>query len=190
MLAGVLVRSFQGPDREETMPRNLRTALRAVCLLLIAGTGLAACASGEDRAEMQASAKLQDGKILLRVDDIPPGRALLAMVLVEPSGRETPAKERRRLVEEVLEAAPEPESEDAEEGTWDGILSYVALDGLFEQEPELRQVKYLEAEITPKDLLRYVVDYRDSRIELRYRNAEGREGLLTIPAPGPARTIP
>ncbi len=139
---------------------------------------------------MHASAKLQDGKILLRVDDIPPGRALLALVLVEPSGQETPAKERRRLVEEVLEPAKESDAGDDEEGTWDGILSYVALDDLFDDEPELRQVKYLEAEITPKDLLRYVVAYRDARIELRYRNAEGQEGKLTIPAPGPERTGP
>lgn len=134
---------------------------------------------------MHASAHLQDGKILLRVDDIPPGRALLAMVLVEPSGQETPAKERRLLVEEVVDASPEAGSEEDEEDSSGGILSYVALDGLFDDEEEPRQVRYLEAEITPKDLLRYVVEYRDSRIELRYRNAEGKEGLLTIPAPGP-----
>jgi len=159
------------------MPRNLCAPLRAVCLLAIAIVGLPSCAGSDDTPDMSASAALEDSKVRVRVDDIPPGRALLAIVLIDPRGKETPARKRRQMTEEVREEAPEEDS--------DGILSYVTLDFLFDGGEEVRNVEYLSAEITPKDLLRYVVEYEQSRIEVRYRNARGEKGILTIPAPGP-----
>ncbi len=138
---------------------------------------LPACAGSDKAPEMHASARFEDGKIHLRIDDIPPGRAVMAIVLVDPRGRERSARRRRLETEEIR-------TEPAEEKSY-GILSYITLAFLFDRSEEVRNVEYLAAIIKPKDLLRYVVEYQDSRLEVRYREVRGEQGILTIPAPGP-----
>lgn len=136
---------------------------------------------------MQASAALDDGKVAVRVDDIPPGRAILAMVLVDPEGKETPARNRQLVTrEEGSGGASGPGvGVGASGGSSSGISPYISLGYILNLGRDERRSQYLTAEITPEDMLRYASEYRDSRIEVRFRDAEGSDGLLTIPAPPP-----
>ena len=160
------------------MARIRVSPLKALGLPILVLAWLPGCAGSDEAKQMQASARLEGGQIQVRVEDVPPGRALLAIVLVDPGGKQTPARQRRLETEQIRE-------EPAAEGESEGILSYVTLDFLFDGSEEVRNVEYLAAVIKPKDLLRYVVEYQDSRIEVRYSNARGEKGKLTIPAPGP-----
>ncbi|WP_299397676.1 hypothetical protein [Pelagibius sp.] len=163
------------------MARILGTVLKTVCVLAILG----ACASPVEPPLMRASASAEAETLKLRVDDIPPGRQILALVLVDPQGGETPARDREVVTRQTGSggAAGPGIGVGATGGSSSGIRPYISLGYLFRGSREERRSQYLTAEIPVAEPERYRSGYRDWRIEVRYRDPEGRDGLLTLAAP-------
>ena len=165
------------------MPRIPAAVLKAVCVLSF----LAACGTSDPPPLMRASAEAADGGLQVRVDEIPPGRAILAIVLIDPQGAETPARERQYFTrEEGSGGASGPGiGVGATGGSSSGIMPYITLGYFFSGDGEERRSRYLTGRIKLTDPEAYAVAYRFWHIEVRYRDAAGRSGLLTLAAPAP-----
>lgn len=157
--------------------------LRAVCLLTI----VSACATAAEPPLMRASAKAEAGKLQVRVDDIPTGREILALVLIDPRDGETPARNRQIVTREQGSggASGPGIGVGATGGSSSGVKPFISLGYIFSSRRDERRSRYLTAEIPLADPDAYQADFRASRIEVRYRDVEGGDGLLTLAAPPP-----
>ncbi len=165
------------------MPRILCAVLSTVCLLIILG----ACASPGEPPVMRASATAEARQIQIRVDDLPPGREITDVVLIDQSGEETPARDRQIVTREVGGggASGPGVSVGATGGSSSGVKPFISLGYIFSSRRDERRSRYLTAVIPLADPEAYGSGFRDARIEVRYRDLEGGEGLLTLAAPPP-----
>ncbi|WP_422369227.1 hypothetical protein [Pelagibius sp.] len=165
------------------MPRILCAVLSTVCLLTILG----ACAGPSDPPVMRASAAAEARQIQIRVDDLPPAREITDVVLIDPEGKETKARDRQIVTREVGDggASGPGVSVGATGGSSSGVKPFISLGYIFSSRRDERRSRYLTAVIPLADPEAYDSGFRDSRIEVRYRDAEGGEGLLTLAAPPP-----
>ena len=148
---------------------------------------LAACASAPETPVMRAAAKAEATKLQLRIDDIPPGREIVAVVLVDPQEAETPARNREIVTrEEGSGGAGGPGIRaGATGGSSSGVKPFISLGYIFSSRKDERRSRYMTAEIPLRDPDLYRAGFRDWRIEVRFRDPEGDSGLLTLAAPPP-----
>ena len=179
----------------KSMARILLRVLRAVRLPTVRSTtaavllaALAACAGpAKPPPAMHVSASVAERTLRLAVRDIPPGRELTELVLVDAGGRETPARRRERTVREESSGgnAGPGVAVGASGGSASGVDPYISLGYLFRNDDKTRRSQRITAEIPIADPAAYAAGYRDWRIEVRYRDHLGDLQRVSIPAPAP-----
>jgi len=166
-------------------PSAVITARRAVVLFALLAT---ACAGErEPPRSMHVSVSLVEQVVRLAVRDIPPGREITALVLVDGGGGETPARDREILTREQGSGgnAGPGVGIGASGGSSSGISPYISLGYLFRNDETSRRSRSMTAEIPLADPAAYAAGYRDWRIVVRYRDQLGELQSLSVPAPPP-----
>ncbi|MGF1594927.1 MAG: hypothetical protein ACFCUW_16715 [Kiloniellaceae bacterium] len=161
---------------------------KALAALLALGALLAGCAGSEEAARpMHIAARIDGEMVRLAVENIPPGREITALVLVDPAGGETPARERELVTRETGSGgnAGPGVGIGASGGSSSGIRPHISLGYLFRADDTIRRSQRMTAEIPLPDPAAYAAGWRDWRIELRYRDQLGEPQRAGIPAPPP-----
>ena len=154
---------------------------------LCAAVLLAACAGDAPPRPMHVAARVVDGEIRLDVSDIPPGREIIALALVDPRGAEIPARDREVITREQAgggNAGPGV-GIGASGGSSSGIRPYISLGYLFRADDDVQRSQRLTGRIPIPDRERYAAGYRDWRVVVRYRDQLGALREAGIPAPPP-----
>ncbi len=166
----------------------LRVVRRPMIGVLLLAAGLAACSGGgEAPRPMHVSAQTAGEILELRVDHIPPGREIIDLVLLDPGGGETLARDRQIITrEEGGDSFSGPAvSVGASGGSSSGVNPFVSLGYLFRGKEPQRRSRRLVATLPIPDPAAYAAGYRDWRVELRYRDELGEVQRVQIPAPAP-----
>ncbi len=161
---------------------------KALAALLALGAVLAGCAGSEEAVRpMHIAARVDGEMVRLAVENIPPGREITALVLVDPAGGETPARERELVTRETGSGgnAGPGVGIGASGGSSSGIRPHISLGYLFRADDTTRRSQRMTAEIPLPDPAAYAAGWRDWRIELRYRDQLGEPQRAGIPAPPP-----
>lgn len=179
------------------MARILCAVLSAVCRPLILGrllavplTGLllAACAADEGPRPMHIATQVEDQAVKVEVEEIPPGREITALVLIDAAGRETPARDRELITREEGyggNAGPGV-GVGASGGSSSGVRPFISLGYIFGGgSGEVRRSRRMTAEIPLADPAAYAAGWGDWRVELRYRDELGELQRVSVPAPAP-----
>jgi hypothetical protein len=179
-------------DPRKTMARNLSAVTKPPVgrrlALLVPFILLAGCAAGsQPPPAMHVSARLDGQTIRLAVRDIPPGREITAVVLVDAAGAETPATAREVVTREEGSGgnAGPGVGIGASGGSSSGISPRISLGYLFRDDDTVRRSRRMTAEIPLPDPAAYRAGYRDWRIVLRYSDHLGSPQRINIPAPAP-----
>lgn len=160
----------------------------AVAVAVLAAVLLSACAGSSDPPRpMHVSARAGAAVLDLAVENIPPGREITGLVLVDPAGGETPARDRELITREEGSGgnAGPGVSVGASGGSSSGINPFISLGYLFRGDGTTRRSRRLTARIPLVDPAAYAEGYRDWRIEVRYRDQLGESQQVSIPAPAP-----
>ncbi len=163
--------------------------LPAVPVLVLA---LAACAGDDAPRPMHLAAQMTGDTVRLDVREIPPDREILALLLVDPAGRETPARDRELITREESSGgnAGPGVGVGASGGSSSGIRPYISLGYLFRGDDDVRRSKRLTASIPLTDTgvspAAYAEYYRDWRVVVRYRDRLEEAQQVSIPAPPPS----
>jgi hypothetical protein len=178
------------------MPRFLFAVLSAVGMPMVPRLGacllvptlLAACA-GSDSAPrpMHIDAHVEGPVLEVEVSEIPPGREITTLALIDPQGRETPARSRELVTREEGgggNAGPGV-GVGASGGSSSGVRPYISLGYLFSGDDEVRRSQRMTAEIPLPDAAAYAAGWRDWRVALRYRDQLGTSQEVSVPAPAP-----
>jgi len=162
------------------------TVAVAACVLL-AGALLTGCASDEAPPPMHVAARVENDTVKLTVDNIPPGREIVALVLIDDGGRETAARERERITRESGSGgnAGPGVGVGATGGSSSGVRPFISLGYLFSSGETTRRSQRMTAEIPLVDPEAYRAGFRDWRIVARYRDQLGDAHEVSIPAPAP-----
>jgi hypothetical protein len=163
------------------------TVVRPAAALLL-GALLAGCA-GDDSARrpMHIAARVEGETVKVEVSEIPAGREITALVLVDAAGRETAALNRELITREESgggNAGPGV-GVGASGGSSSGIHPYISLGYLFRGDDTTRRSQRMTAEIPLPDPAAYAAGYRDWHLDLRYRDQLGEPQQASIPAPAP-----
>ena len=156
--------------------------------MLAAAVVLAACADASERPRpMHVRAQVVAAAVDLAIDNIPPGREITALVLVDPQGGETPARNRELFTREEASGgnAGPGVAVGASGGSSSGISPYLSLGYLFRGDDRVQRSRRLTAEIPLTAPGAYAAGYRDWRIEVRFRDQLGEQQRLSVPAPAP-----
>ena len=149
---------------------------------------LAACGTAEPPPPMHVSAEVVAETLGLSVTHIPPSREITALVLVDPGGQETPARDRQVITREEGGGgyAGPGVSVGATGGSSSGVNPFISLGYLFTGGDEPRRSQRMTAEIPLPDPAAYAAGYRDWRVVVRYRDQLGEPREVSIPAPPPS----
>lgn len=170
--------------------RTNPAAFPALFLALLLALGpLAACAGRDDGRPppMHVSAEVAQQKLRVTVDNIPRGREITDLLLIDPAGGATQARERELTTRETASGgnAGPGVAVGATGGSSSGINPYISLGYLFRGSGEVERSRRLTGEIPLPDPAAYAAGYRDWRIELRFRDQLGEPQSVQIPAPAP-----
>lgn len=121
------------------------------------------------------------------VEEIPPGREITALALVDPAGQEILARDREVSTREVSSGGNAGPSigVGATGGSSSGINPFISLGYLFRADDTVHRSQRMTARIPLPDPARYAAGYRDWRIEVRYRDQLGEPQQVSVPAPAP-----
>lgn len=179
----------------ETMTRILFAALSTVRLPpvgrplagLVLGALLAGCAGDDAPRPMHIAARVEDQAVQVEVSEIPPAREVIALVLVDAAGGETPAREREMITREEGSGGNVGPGVGigASGGSSSGVRPFISLGYLFGGGGEVRRSQRMTATIPLADPAAYAAGYRDWRVELRYRDQLGEPQQVSVPAPAP-----
>lgn len=160
---------------------------RALAGALLPGILLAGCAGEPEPRPMHIDSRVDDATLQVSVEDIPPGREITGLVLVDPAGRETPAREREIINREVGSGgnAGPGVGIGATGGSSSGVRPFISLGYLFRGDDTVRRSRRMTAEIPLPDPETYAAGYRDWRVVLRYRDRLGEPQQVSVPAPTP-----
>lgn len=154
---------------------------------LVAGM-LGACAGPDETPRpMHISAQVEAKRLQVTVDNIPAGREITELLLFDPSGTATRARERELSTRETGSGgnAGPGVAVGATGGSSSGINPYISLGYIFRGSDSVRRSQRLTGEIPLSDPEAYAAGYRDWRIEVRYRDQLGTPQSVRIPAPAP-----
>ncbi|GAB4226399.1 MAG: hypothetical protein Tsb0032_32740 [Kiloniellaceae bacterium] len=150
---------------------------------------LGACAGQDDARPrpMHISAVAEGEKLRVTVDNIPPGREITELLLIDPAGSATLSREREIVTRETGSGgnAGPGVSVGASGGSSSGINPYISLGYLFRGSERVERSRRLTGEIPIPKPAAYAAGYRDWRIELRYRDQLGEPQSVQVPAPAP-----
>lgn len=148
---------------------------------------LAGCAGDEPPRPMHIAAEVEGRAVQVEVTEIPPGREITGLVLVDAAGRETPAREREISTREVSSGGNVGPGVGigASGGSSSGIDPFISLGYIFGGDSEVRRSQRMTASIPLGDPAAYAETYRDWRVELRYRDQLGELRRASVPAPAP-----
>jgi len=154
---------------------------------MLLGVLLAACASDTAPRPMHIDARVEGQVLEVVVSEIPAGREITCVSLIDGSGRQTPARERELVTREESSGgnAGPGVGVGASGGSSSGIRPYISLGYLFSGDDEVRRSQRLTAEIPLSDPGAYAAGYRDWRVVVRYRDQLGELQEVRIPAPPP-----
>jgi hypothetical protein len=163
------------------------SAVRRPTIVVLACALLSGCASDKPPPPMHVAARVESDTVKLTVDNIPPGREITALVLVDDRGGETPARERELITRESGGGGNSGPGVGvgASGGSSSGIHPYISLGYLFSGSDTARRSQRMEAEIPLPDPAIYRAEYRDWRVVVRYRDQLGETREAGIPAPAP-----
>lgn len=163
------------------------SAIRLPTVALLATLLLAGCAVDEAPPPMHVGARVEDDSVKLTVENIPPGREITALVLVDDRGRETAARDREVITRETGSGgnAGPGVGIGASGGSSSGVRPFISLGYLFGGGETTRRSQRMTAEIPLSDPAAYAAGYRDWRIVVRYRDQLGEAREVGIPAPAP-----
>lgn len=161
--------------------------VRTAGIALVLAALLAGCAGDDAPRPMHISGRVEAGTVNVEVADIPPGRDITALVLVDPAGHETPARDREVITREESSGgnAGPGVGIGASGGSSSGIRPFISLGYLFSGDSEVRRSQRLTASIPLDDPAAYAQGYRDWRVKLRYRDQLGEPQQISVPAPAP-----
>lgn len=155
---------------------------------LLCGLLVAACAGDDGPRPMHIATTVEGQAVKVEVTDIPAGREITDLVLVDSAGRETPARDRELITREEGyggNAGPGI-GLGASGGSSSGIRPFISLGYIFGGgSQELRRSQHMTAEIPLDDPQRYAAGWRDWRVVLRYRDELGELQQVSVPAPVP-----
>lgn len=136
---------------------------------------------------MHISSRVADQKLAVTVENIPAGRAITELLLIDPAGGTTQARERELSTRETSSGgnAGPGVSVGATGGSSSGVHPYISLGYLFRGNERVERSRRLTGEIPIPDPAAYAAGYRDWRIELRFRDQLGQPQSVQIPAPAP-----
>lgn len=148
---------------------------------------LSGCAGDEAPPPMHVAARVENDTVKLTVENIPPGREILTLALLDGRGGETPARERELITRESGSGgnAGPGVGVGATGGSSSGIKPYISLGYLFSSGETTRRSQRMTGEIPLPDPAAYREGYRDWRIVVRYRDQLGETREVSIPAPAP-----
>lgn len=182
-----------GPKVRKTMTQMLSFVLSLVrrpttpaTLAMLAL--LAACAGQEETPRpMHISSRVADQKLAVTVDNIPAGREITDLLLIDPAGAATPARERELSTRETGSGgnAGPGVAVGATGGSSSGINPYISLGYIFSGSERVERSRRLTGEIPIPDPAAYAAGYRDWRIEVRFRDRLDRLQSVQVPAPAP-----
>jgi len=167
-----------------TVRRPLITALLPSVLL----TGvLSACAGDDGPRPMHLDTRVEDRTVKIEVTEIPTGREITGLALIDGAGRETPARERELITREESSGgnAGPGIGVGATGGSSSGVNPFISLGYIFSGDGEVRRSRRMTAEIPLADPAAYAAGWRDWRVELRYRDELGEAQRVSVPAPAP-----
>lgn len=148
-----------------------------------------ACAAPEDRQPrpMHIAAQVADQKLTVTVDNIPAGREITDLLLIDPAGGTTQARERELSTRETGSGgnAGPGVAVGASGGSSSGINPFISLGYIFRGSDSVRRSRRLTGAIPLPDPAAYAAGYRDWRIEVRFRDQLGTPQSVQIPAPAP-----
>lgn len=162
--------------------------LPALLAWAVAAGVLGACATRDDAPRpMHISSRVADQKLTVTVDNIPAGRVITELLLIDPAGDATQARERELSTRETASGgnAGPGVSVGAVGGSSSGVHPYISLGYLFRGSERVERSRRLTGEIPIPDPAAYAAGYRDWRIELRFRDQLGTPQSVQIPAPAP-----
>jgi len=176
--------------RAEIMAQILCSVLKAVSRPTILATAalLAACSSAAEKPRpMHVAVQAEAETLDLSVENIPPGREITSLVLVDAAGNETPARDRRLITREEGRGGYSGPgvSVGATGGSSSGVNPFISLGYLFSGGDTTRRSRRMTAEIPLPDPAAYAAGYRDWRVVVRYRDQLGDAREVSIPAPAP-----
>ena len=143
------------------------STVRRLTISLPAVAVLAGCAADTPPPPMHVAARVENETVKLAVENIPTGREIVALVLVDDRGGETPARQRELITRQT------------------GSRPHVSLGYLFRGSDTATRSQRMTAEIALPDPAAYGAGYRDWRIVVRYRDQLGEVREVAIPAPAP-----
>lgn len=149
---------------------------------------LGACAEREAPPRpMHISSQVVDQKLAVTVDNIPAGREITELLLVDPAGGTTQARERELSTRETGSGgnAGPGVAVGATGGSSSGINPYISLGYIFSGSDRVERSRRLKGEIPLPDPAAYAAGYRDWRVEVRFRDQLGTPQSVQIPAPAP-----
>lgn len=163
----------------------LPRALLAVALLPLAL--LTACAGDEGPRQMHIATRLEDQAIKVEVSEIPTGREITGLVLIDGAGGETPARDRELITREESSGGNVGPGVGvgATGGSSSGVRPFISLGYLFSGDREVRRSRRMTAEIPLADPAAYAAGWRDWQVALRYRDPLGETQQVSVPAPAP-----
>ena len=155
--------------------------------VLLSGAVLAACAGDDGPRPMHIAARVEGQAVKVEVSEIPSGREVTGLVLIDGAGRETPARDRELVTREEASGgnAGPGVGVGASGGSSSGVRPYISLGYLFSGDGEVRRSQRMTAEIPLADPAAYAAGWRDWRVELRYRDQLGEAQQVSVPAPSP-----
>jgi len=175
------------PDSMTRILCAVLSAVRRPTVVLAAFALLAGCASDSAPPPMHLAARVDDDLVKLTVENIPPGREIVALVLVDARGGETAARERDLITRETGSGgnAGPGVGVGASGGSSSGIRPFISFGYLFGSGETTRRSQYMTAEIPLPDPAAYGEGFRDWRVVVRYRDQLGEAQEVSIPAPEP-----
>lgn len=169
------------------MTRILSAVLSPLRVLTVALL-VAGCASNDSPPPMHVGAGVESDSVKLTVDNIPPGREITELVLVDDRGRETPARERELITRESGSGgnAGPGVGVGATGGSSSGVRPFISLGYIFSGGGETtRRSQRMTAQIPLLDPEAYRAGFPDWRVVVRYRDQLGEVREVGIPAPAP-----
>ncbi len=163
------------------------STVRRLTISLPAVAVLAGCAADTPPPPMHVAARVENETVKLAVENIPTGREIVALVLVDDRGGETPARQRELITRQTGSGgnAGPGVGVGASGGSSSGIRPHVSLGYLFRGSDTATRSQRMTAEIALPDPAAYGAGYRDWRIVVRYRDQLGEVREVAIPAPAP-----
>lgn len=148
---------------------------------------LASCAGDDGPRPMHLATRLEDQSVKVEVSEIPTGREITGLVLIDDAGRETPARERELITREESSGgnAGPGIGVGATGGSSSGVNPFISLGYIFSGDGEVRRSRRMTAAIPLADPEAYAAGWRDWRVELRYRDQLGEAQQVSVPAPAP-----